>query len=91
MLSLLAAEPCWQHYYVAVVPLAMVLLRPAEPDGARPWLRVLAVLALAMVSLRNVGRLLDLDDPTAAAAILSGGTLLLFAAGIVDLFRPREA
>ncbi len=90
VLSLLAAEPSWEHYYVAVVPLTMVLLRPAERDGGTlPYLRVAAVLGLALVSLQNVGRLLDLHDARAAAIVLSTGALTLFLAGLVDLARWR--
>jgi hypothetical protein len=91
-LFLLAAELAWQHYFVALVPLAMVLLRPVE-DGAnaRPELRALALLGLAMVSLQSVGRLFDLHQPSAGAAVVSAGALLLFAAGLADLSRPSAA
>lgn len=90
VLSLLAVEPTWEHYYVAVVPLAMVLLRPVENDGgARPILRVAAVLGLAFVSLQTVGRLFDLHDARSAAIVLSAGALALFVAGLVDLAQWR--
>ena len=86
--SLLSTELAWQHYFVAAVPLAMYLLRPASG----PLLSTaLALVALAMVSLQNVGRLFDLQKPAAGAAVVSAGTLILFGLGLCALARPREA
>lgn len=95
-LALLSSELSWQHYFVALVPLAMALLRPATSTGpagegspARSLLALAALLGLALVSLQNVGRLFDFHSPSTAAAVVSGGTLLLFAIALVDLARPR--
>lgn len=86
-ISLLASELSWQHYFVALVPLAMALLRPAQP-----LLALAAILGLALVSLQNVGRLFDFRSPGAAAAVVSAGTLLLLALALVDLaFGPISA
>ena len=82
-LSLLSSELSWQHYFVALVPLAMAVLRPSAP--ARPGLALAALLGLALVSLQNVGRLFDFHAPSTAAAVVSGGTLLLLAIALVEL------
>jgi hypothetical protein len=87
VVSLLATELAWQHYFVAAVPLALVLLRPASGSLAKS---TLALVALAMVSLQNVGRLFDLQKPAAGAAVVSAGTLLLFGLGLCSLARLRE-
>jgi hypothetical protein len=85
-LCLLATELAWQHYFIAVIPLAMFLLRPGPLVPT-----VLAGLALALVSLQNVGRLFGLHQPAAGAAVVAGGTLLLFLVGLSALARRREA
>lgn len=82
-LSLLSSELSWQHYFVALVPLAMAVLRPSTP--ARPGLALAALLGLALVSLQNVGRLFDFHAPSTAAAVVSVGTLLLLAIALVEL------
>jgi hypothetical protein len=87
-LSLLATELAWQHYFIAVIPLALFLLRPAP--GSRVAV-ALTLLALAMVSLQNVGRLFGLHQPAAGAAVVAGGTLLLFGLGLCALTRRGEA
>ncbi|HEV8114064.1 MAG TPA: glycosyltransferase 87 family protein [Planctomycetota bacterium] len=86
-LSLLSTELAWQHYFVAIVPLALFLVRPAGP--LLPAL--LACTGLAMVALQNVGRLFDLHEPAAGAALVAGGTLLLFATGLRELARGASA
>jgi hypothetical protein len=52
---------------------------------------LLALVALAMVSLQTVAKLLDLHQPAAGAAVMSGGTLLLFTLGLGELARRRAA
>ena len=88
--TLLGSELAWQHYFVATIPLAMFLLRPTE-DRAHPAATSLALAAIAMVALQTVGRLLGLHDPSAGAAVMAGGTLLLFLLGVEELARPRTA
>jgi hypothetical protein len=80
-LSLLSTELAWQHYFIAVVPLALFLVRPA----GRVIPAVLACIGLAMVALQNVGRLFDLHEPAAGAALVAGGTLLLFTIGLREV------
>jgi hypothetical protein len=87
-LSLLATELAWQHYFIAVVPLAMFLVRPS-PGFLVPV--AFALLALAMVALQNVGRLFGLHQPAAGAAVVAGGTLLLFGLGLRALARRSKA
>jgi hypothetical protein len=89
-ITLLGSELAWQHYFVATIPLAMFLLRPVE-DRVRPASIGLALAAIAMVALQTVGRLFDLHDPSAGAAMMAGGTLLLFLLGVEALARPRAA
>jgi len=86
-LSLLSTELAWQHYFVAVVPLALFLVRPAT----RLVPALLACTGLAMVALQNVGRLFDLHEPAAGAALVAGGTLLLFATGLREVARGASA
>jgi len=91
-LSLLGAELAWQHYFVALVPLAMALLARPLDGGAHGRLRsALAAVGLAMVSLQNVGRLLDLHAPAAGAGVVAGGTLVLCLLGTAEIARPRPA
>jgi hypothetical protein len=88
--TLLGSELAWQHYFVATVPLAMFLLRPTE-ERPRPVAIGLALVAIAMVALQTVGRLFDLHEPSAGAAVMAGGTLVCFALGIGELARRRPA
>ena len=88
--TLLGSELAWQHYFVATIPLAMFLLRPTD-EAARPIATGLALVAIAMVALQTVGRLFDLHDPSAGAAVMAGGTLLLFFLGVGELARPKPA
>ncbi len=85
--SLLATELAWQHYFVAIVPLALFLLRPGQGRVSA----ALACVGLPMASLQNVGRLFDLHQPAAGAAIVAGGTLLLFAIGLAELAAGARA
>jgi hypothetical protein len=84
-IGLLASELAWLHYFVVLVPLAMALLRPA-----RPGLALAALAGLAMVSLQGVERALGAHRPALAAAVVAGGTLLLFGAALADLARRPE-
>jgi hypothetical protein len=72
----------------------MALLRPVEGNGSGrtvpSWIAAAALVGLAMVSLQNVGRLFEFRSPSTAAAVVAGGTLLLFVAGLADLARARR-
>jgi len=82
-ISLLGTGLSWQHYFIGVLPLAMVLLRPGEEvERGRIGL---ALLGLALVSLQIVARLTGIQAPAAAAATVAAGTLLLLVLGLREL------
>jgi hypothetical protein len=68
----LSTELAWQHYFVAIVPLALFLVRPRT----RLVPALLACTGLAMVALQNVGRLFDLHEPAAGGRARRRRTLL---------------
>lgn len=95
--SLLAAQLAWAHYFLLAIPLALVLLRPAAVASRWTLVRragaILAVTLIAMESWRSILGLAE-NSPAAEAALVSAGTLILFALGLREciwLSRERAA
>lgn len=87
-LSLLTAKLAWLHYFLLILPLVVVCLRPSAPRGVRA-LAALAFLALALEPLRDLS---GLEESTlTSAATVCGGALLLFLVGLYDLASPRPS
>jgi hypothetical protein len=85
-LSVLTAKLAWVHYFMLVVPLCVLLLRP----GTRAWMRVCGAVGLVLVAHEPLKDLLRLrDSGPAAAALVCTGTALLFGVALCDLARSR--
>lgn len=89
---LLASNLVWLHYYVLLIPLALYLLRPV-PDRAPDRGRRLAcggAAVAALVLFSSAAQYLAAGAGP-AATLANVATLLLFGAGLDELWRLRRA
>ena len=89
---LLASNLVWLHYYVLLIPLALFLLRPV-PERAPDRTRRLACGGAAVASLVLFSSAAQYLAAGAgpAATLANVATLLLFGAGLDELWRLRRA
>ncbi|MEM7205824.1 MAG: hypothetical protein AAF628_36560 [Planctomycetota bacterium] len=91
-LSLLAAPLAWIHYFVLLLPLAMVAFRPRRPLA--PVSRRLAALGaggLGLLLLAEPTRPWLPDGEFASALLVATGAALTTTAAIIDPIRPSAA
>jgi hypothetical protein len=90
---LLAAPLVWLHYYALVVPLGLVLLRPAsgERGPRRPIGIAVAVAGLAAVAAQPLASVAGLTEHHEFTLLVAGGTLGLLGLGCAELLRRPPA
>jgi hypothetical protein len=84
-LMLLTSRLVWFHYYVLLLPLAIVLVRRGAVQERKDVLRV-GVVAVAVLAGTNVSPMI-FEGGAARAAALFAGTLALCVLGVVDFAR----
>lgn len=94
VVTLLASPLAWLHYYVATIPMLLVVLRPEAP-GARGRLAGIALrgtvwLVWIAVMMRPLV-VLDIGDEYGRAVLLCLGTVVLFGLGLRSLLGLRSA
>jgi len=88
MISVLATDLVWLHYYVLCVPLALFALRPAHDVrrslGGRVFM-VAGAIAVASIALQLFIAIFDIPRPSAASPYVNFGALLLVAVSLIDV------
>jgi len=88
LLSLLASNLAWLHYFVLTIPVALFLLRPIDDGAATGWKKLcrgLAALGVGMVALVPFKALFQISENDPGSALLvCGGTILMFALALYE-------
>lgn len=89
---LLASRLVWLHYFLLLVPLVLLLMRPVEPAEDFKPRRYAGIAAgvVALLLLSPVAQSLA-GDPLRVALFANLATIILVAAALDDLWRARRA
>ena len=93
LITLLSAPLSWLHYFVAAIPMLLVVLRPAAgAELERPLaivIRTAAVAALLTIMIQPMV-MLGLGAPHDRLILLCAGTIVLFGLGLRELASRRS-